>query len=65
MRLEDTDGNPYIVYANNGNAFIQISKIRVLSNFSNCYEDLPVIVTYFATNVSAFLTSDLILRTTS
>jgi hypothetical protein len=27
--------------------------------------DLPVIVTYFATNVSAFLTTDLILSTTS
>jgi hypothetical protein len=44
VRLEDTDGHSYIVFANNGNAFIpnciQISEIRVLSNFSNCYEDL-------------------------
>jgi hypothetical protein len=69
VRFDDTNGNPYIVYANNGNVFIptciNVNQIQVLTNFSNCYEDLPVIVTYFSTNVSAFLTTDLILRTTS
>jgi hypothetical protein len=62
-------GHFYIVYANNGNVFIptciNVNKIQALTNFSNCFEDLPVIVTYILTNVSAFLTTDLILRTTS
>jgi hypothetical protein len=69
VRFDDTNGHPYIVYANNGNVFIptciNVNQIQVLTNFSNCYEDLPVIVTYISTNVSAFLTTDLILRTTS
>jgi hypothetical protein len=39
--------------------------MSIRSNFSNRNEDLPVIATYFSTNVSAFLTTDLILRTTS
>jgi hypothetical protein len=47
-RFDDTNGHPYIVYANNGNVFIptciNFNQIQVLTNFSNCYADLPVIV---------------------
>jgi len=69
VRLEDTNGQPYIVNANNGNVFIPtcitISTIDILTNFTNCFDDLPVIVQYLSTNVSAFLTTDLIIRPTS
>jgi hypothetical protein len=65
----DRNGNPYIVYANDGNVFIptciNVIQIQVLSFFSNCYVDLPVVATHFSTNISAFLITDLILRTTS
>ncbi len=58
VRFDDTNGHLYIVYANNGKVFIptciNVNQIQVLTNFSNCYEDLAVIVTYFSTNVSAF-----------
>ena len=59
----------YIVYAYNGNVFIPIcitiTNIEVLTNFTNCFDDLPVIVQYFSTNVFALLTTDLIIRRTS
>lgn len=44
---------------------VDINTITVLTNFTNCYEDLPVIVSYLSTNFSAFLTTDLIIRHTS
>lgn len=69
IKLEDTNGEPYVLYAHNGNVFIptcvNVNTIFVLSNYTNCYEDLPVIVQYLSHNVSAFLTTDLILRPTS
>lgn len=69
VRIEDTDGNSIIVYANNGNVFlptcVATDIIYVLDNATNCYEDLPVLFNYLNHNLSAFLTTDLILRSTS
>ncbi len=76
IKLEDTNGEPYVLYAHNGNVFIptcvNVNTIFVLSNYTNCYEDLPVIVQYLSAFrtfltffVSAFLTTDLILQPTS
>ena len=69
VRIEDIEGNPIIVYANNGNVFfptcVSVNKIYVLDNVTNCYEDLPIIFNYLNQNFSAFLTTDLILRPTS
>ncbi len=36
-----------------------------MENFTNCYEDLPVTVSFMTRNFSAFLTTDLIIRPTS
>jgi hypothetical protein len=52
VRIENSSGNCIIVYADGG-------------NFSNCYEDLPVVFDYLSRNLTPFLTTVLILRPTS
>jgi hypothetical protein len=70
VRIEDNSGNKIIVYADSGNLYVptctKVNTTYILTNnFSNCYEDLPVVFDYFNRNVTAFLTTDLILRPTS
>ena len=70
VRIEDTSGNKIVVYADSGNIFIptcvDVSIIHILTdNYTNCFEDLPVLFEYLNKNLTAFLTTDMILRPTS
>ena len=62
VRLEDSDGDTFVVYANNGNdgnefipTCINTNTIYVMDNFNNCYEDLPVTVSFMNRNLVPFL----------
>ena len=56
-----------VVYANSGVVYIptcvEINEITVKVKLSNCYEDTPVF-TIYNTNISAFLTTGMIIRPT-
>jgi hypothetical protein len=69
VRLEDSDGDTFVVCANNGNVFIptrtNIRTIYVMENFTNCCEDLPVTMCFMTRNISALLTTVLIIPPTS
>ncbi len=70
IRLEKISGSKIFVYADSGNFYIpactNINTTYVLTNnFTDCYEDIPVVFEYFGRSLTAFLTTDLILRPTS
>ena len=67
VKIADTNGNNMVVYANSGVVYIptcvEINEITVKVKLSNCYEDTPVF-TIYNTNISAFLTTGMIIRPT-
>jgi hypothetical protein len=70
VRIEDSSGNCIIVYADGGNLYVPTctninSTYICTNNFSNFYKNLPVVLDYLSRNLTAFLTTDLILRPTS